>query len=261
MSIFEAFVLGLLQGLTEFLPVSSSGHIEIGKSLFGLHPRNELLFTIIVHGATVLSTIVVFRKDILNLFSGLAVSGGEQRTYIGKLLLSAVPVAIVGLFFEEEITRYFFGNIVLVGFMLCITGFILLLAAFQKSKSQSLSFSHSLIIGVAQVIAILPGISRSGTTISTALILGISREEAARFSFLMVLIPVLGANIRTIATSGWVEEGYQVMPLIVGFVTAFISGYIACKWMISIVRKGKLTYFAAYCFCVGIIALVSHFLA
>lgn len=260
MSNFEAFILGLLQGLTEFLPVSSSGHIEIGKALFNLHPRNELLFTVIVHGATVLSTLVVFWKDIMALLGGISQKKSPQNKYVAKILISAIPVTIVGLFFEKQISQYLFGNIVLVSIMLSITGVILLLATYLKSKSKELNYSNAFIIGLAQVIAIMPGISRSGATISSALLLGISREEATRFSFLMVLIPVIGANFLTLFTTEWLDQGIQVMPLLIGFVTAFISGYIACKWMIAIVKKGRLIYFSIYCFAISLIVLASHYL-
>jgi undecaprenyl-diphosphatase len=260
MTNFEAFILGVLQGLTEFLPISSSGHLEIGQALFGLHPGNELLFTVILHGATVLSTIVVFRKEIKFILSGISLKGNnEQSSYLIKLLISAIPIVIVGLLFESEIKTLFFGNIGIVGIMLLITGLILVFAHFNRSREKPIGYSHSIIIGLAQVVAILPGISRSGATISTALLLGISREEAARFSFLMVLLPIIGANAKIIFSGGWLEEGYSIQPLLIGFIAAFISGYIACKWMLSIVKSGKLLYFAIYCFILGMSALIFHY--
>ena len=259
MTNFEAFILGVLQGLTEFLPISSSGHLEIGKALFGLHPGNDLLFIVIVHGATVLSTMVVFRKEIKYILSGISSKGSDESSYVLKLLISAIPIGIIGLLFEREIRLFFFGNVGLVGIMLLVTGVTLVFAHFKSSKKRPLGYLHALIIGVSQVVAILPGISRSGATISTALLLGISREEAARFSFLMVLLPIIGANAKIIFSSGWLEDSYAIQPLVIGFLAAFISGYIACKWMLAIVKSGKLLYFAIYCFIVGFFALFFYY--
>lgn len=258
MSNFEAFVLGLLQGLTEFLPISSSGHIEIGKALFGDRLPNETLFTVVVHGATVLSTILVFRKEIISLIAGVfKFKWNDETIYISKIVVSMIPIGIVGLLFEDFIRESFFGNVMLVGFMLLITGLLLTFAHRVKTNGQrEVGFMDSLLIGLAQVVAILPGISRSGSTISAGLLLGVSREKAAQFSFLMVLAPIIGANLKTILSGEITAPNQAAMPLIIGFITAFISGYMACKWMISIVKRGKLIYFAYYCFLLGSISIL-----
>jgi len=262
MSNFEALVLGILQGLTEFIPISSSGHIEIGKALFGDKIRNEMLFTIVVHGATVLSTILVFRKDIGSLFVGLfKFKLNDETIYISKLAISAIPVAIVGLLYEDIIRETFFGSVMLVGFMLLITGLLLTFAHRVKNSSEKkIGFFDSFLIGISQVLAILPGISRSGATISAGLLLGASRENSARFSFLMVLVPIIGANIKTILSGEISQPNESVTPLILGFVAAFITGYAACKWMLKVVKKGKLIYFAYYCFIIGSLSIISQFI-
>ncbi len=257
MTDFEAFILGLIQGLTEFLPVSSSGHLEIGKYLFG-NLQESLNFTVAVHGATVLSTLVVFRKDIVRLLKGLfAFRVNDETIYIGKLLLSAVPVAILGVLFKDDIEALFEGRIHFVGGMLIFTGIILFTTLLVPAGKRKISWWHSLVIGVAQAVAVLPGVSRSGATIATGLLLGNERTEITRFSFLMVLLPVIGANFIEI-TSGDFSGPNSVgtLPLVIGFITAFISGLFACKWMLSLVKKGKLFYFALYCVLIGIVALL-----
>ncbi len=255
----EALILGLVQGLTEFLPVSSSGHLELGKAILNVNPEKSLMFTVLVHGATVLSTIVVFYKDIWRLLKGLfAFQWNEETSYIMKIIISMIPVAFLGFFFKEEVESFFSGNIRFVGSMLIVTAALLALTYFRKTNQRKVGFLDSILIGIAQAIAVLPGISRSGATISTGLVLGVKREFAARFSFLMVLIPILGANFKDLASgeiTGSAEVG--VMPLIVGFLAAFISGLFACKWMIKIVRKGKLIYFAIYCLIIGVIAIIA----
>lgn len=255
----EALILGLVQGLTEFLPVSSSGHLELGKAILNVNPEKSLMFTVLVHGATVLSTIVVFYKDIWRLLKGLfAFQWNEETSYIVKIIISMIPVAFLGFFFKEEVESFFSGNIRFVGSMLIVTAALLALTYFRKTNQRKVGFLDSILIGIAQAIAVLPGISRSGATISTGLVLGVKREFAARFSFLMVLIPILGANFKDLASgeiTGSAEVG--VMPLIVGFLAAFISGLFACKWMIKIVRKGKLIYFAIYCLIIGVIAIIA----
>ncbi len=257
MSALQALILGLIQGLTEFLPVSSSGHLEIGKYLLGDLPES-LNFTVAVHGATVLSILVVFRKDLFVLLKGLfAFRWNEETIYISKLLLSAIPVAIVGVLFKDEVEALFSGKIHFVGGMLLITGVLLFVTSLVPAGKRKISWMDSFVIGIAQAVAVLPGISRSGSTIVTALILGNDREEATRFSFLMVLLPVIGANLLEI-TSGEFSSGSAVgpTPLLIGFVAAFISGLFACKWMLSLVRKGKLWYFAVYCLIIGFLALI-----
>ncbi|WP_321289656.1 undecaprenyl-diphosphate phosphatase [uncultured Sunxiuqinia sp.] len=257
MDLLQAFLLGIIQGLTEFLPVSSSGHLEIGHALLGVKGDNNLLFAVVVHGATVLSTLVVFRKDILDLFKGLLAFKWNQETkYVSYLLLSAIPVLILGLLFKEKIESLFTGNLVFVGSMLLITACLLGFTYFAKSREKSIGWLDSLVIGIAQAMAVVPGISRSGSTIATGLLLGKKREDMARFSFLMVLIPIIGANFLDLVGGEMsAADSIGVLPLAVGFIAAFISGLLACKWMIKIVKQGKLIYFAAYCLIIGLIAI------
>jgi undecaprenyl-diphosphatase len=264
MSWIEAFILGLLQGLTEFLPVSSSGHLELGSALFGLqNPDEAFTFNILVHGATFLSVVVVFRKDILNLLiQVLQFKWNQETQFIAMLVVSAFPVAIIGLLFEEQIEAIFQGRIVFVGCMLLLTAVILFMTRYAPHRVTEMNFPRALLIGVAQTIAILPGISRSGATISTALLLGIERTKAVRFSFLMVLIPVFGANMLKIATLSSENEITitNTTPLIVGTLTAFLAGLAACKWMISIVAKGRIEFLSAYCLLAGLAAIIAGLL-
>lgn len=257
MNEFQALLLGILQGLTEFLPVSSSGHLEIGNALLGVKTSNNLLFTVFVHVATVLSTIVIFRKDILVLIIDLLkFQWNESTIYISKLVVSSIPVLILGLFFKEQIEQFFTGNLFFVGCMLLFTAGLLALTQFVKKGDGKITFFKAVIIGIAQAVAVLPGISRSGSTIATGLLLGAKKEEMARFSFLMVLIPILGAAFLDITSGEFVsDESIGIIPLLVGFAAAFISGLLACSWMIKIVKRGKLIYFAVYCSVVGLIAI------
>ena len=257
MNALQALLLGIIQGLTEFLPVSSSGHLEIGHTLLGVKGHNNLLFAVVVHGATVLSTLVVFRKDIISLFKGLfAFQWNDETKYVSYLLLSALPVVVLGLLFKEEIESMFVGNLVFVGIMLLVTASLLAFTYFAKSKEKNIGWLDSLIIGVAQAMAVVPGISRSGSTIATGLLLGKKKEDMARFSFLMVLIPILGANLLDVVGGDiTAENSIGILPLAVGFIAAFLSGLLACKWMIKIVKQGKLIYFAAYCLIIGLIAI------
>jgi len=257
MNEFQALLLGILQGLTEFLPVSSSGHLEIGHHLLGVTGHNNLLFAVVVHVATVLSTIVVFRKDIAELLKGLfAFKWNEPTIYVSKLIFSAIPVLVLGLFFKDEIEELFTGNLVLVGSALVFTSLLLGATHFAKSSDGKITFLKAFIIGIAQAVAVIPGISRSGSTIATGLLLKNRKEDIARFSFLMVLIPIIGAALLDIM-SGEVTSGDDIgiMPLLVGFVAAFVSGLLACSWMIKIVKRGKLIYFAIYCLIIGVIAI------
>jgi undecaprenyl-diphosphatase len=255
----EALILGLVQGLTEFLPVSSSGHLEIGKALLQIEARDNLTFSIVVHGATVLSILVVFFNDLKKLLTeSLTFRYNESSSYLLKILLSMVPVAIVGVFFKSEVEAFFTGNIVFVGAMLLITASLLTISYFIRPGSRKIGYLDALIIGIAQAFAVLPGISRSGATITTALFLGDKRVEAARFSFLMVILPIIAANFLDLM--GQESASADVVgwfPLLVGFVAAFVSGLIACRWMLSIVRKGKLLYFGLYCLVVGTIAIIA----
>lgn len=253
----SALILGIIQGLTEFLPVSSSGHLELGKEILNIEAKENLMFTIVVHGATVLSTIVVFRKDILQLFTeGIKFTNSPETHYILKLIVSMIPVVIIGLLFESEIEELFNGNLTLVGAMLILTAALLAVTHYAKEKSKDISYKNSIIIGIAQAIAIMPGISRSGTTIATGLILGIKKENVAKFSFLMVILPIIGANAKKILDGDLTSaETISIQALIIGFIAAFISGLLACKLMIKIVNQGKLIYFAIYCFIIGSIAI------
>lgn len=276
MNIWESIILGIIQGLTEFLPVSSSGHIELGKEILKVAVKDPLLFSVVVHAATALSTIVIYRKDIINLLADLlAFKWNDSAKFISYIVISMIPVGIVGVLFEEQIEDFFEGNIILVGAMLLITGFLLWFSANALSSDSKITPLKALIIGIAQAIAILPGISRSGATISTALILGIGRSQAARFSFLMVLPPILGATAlklkkyiditaenraSQIAGSGEIIESISPMVLGAGFLAAFIFGLIACSWMIKLVKNNNLNYFAVYCFIVGTGAIAYGFL-
>ncbi len=255
---FQSLILGILQGLTEFLPVSSSGHIELGKAILGANTEQGMMFTVVVHGATVLSTVVVFWKDILKLFGGLFKFKWNQETqYISLLLLSMIPTVIVGLLFEEQIEALFTGNILFVGLMLLVTASLLAFTFYAKNTVKSVNASKSIVIGLAQAVAILPGISRSGSTIATGLLLGIDKEKITKFSFLMVILPIIGANIYS-ALKGDISmsNSVDILPLVIGFFAAFISGLVACKLMIKIVKRGKLIYFAIYCSIVGVIAII-----
>ena len=257
MSWLEALILGILQGLTEFLPVSSSGHLELGKAILGIDAEHSLAFTVIVHGATVLSTIIVFRKDIWDLTRDLfKFQWNDSTRYIAKLLVSMIPVLFLGLFFKDQIESFFTGNTVFVGSMLIVTAILLALTYLSKFNTRKINFLDAVIIGIAQAVAVLPGISRSGATISTGLLLGNKREFITRFSFLMVLIPIIGANLKDIADGDMLAEGGVGIPaLLIGFFAAFIAGLFACKWMIGIVKKGNLIYFAVYCMIIGLIAI------
>lgn len=259
MEVIDAIILGIIQGLTEFLPVSSSGHLEIGKAILGDNsiPKESLLFTVVLHFATALSTIVVFRKDVWDILKGiLAFKWNEDLQFVSKIALSMIPAAFVGLFFEEEIEQLFGGNILLVGFMLIITALLLYLADKAKDTNKKVSFLNAFVIGVSQAIAILPGISRSGATISTSVLLGNDRSKAARFSFLMVVPLILGKIAKDILSGDLSYDSTNFTTLSVGFVAAFIAGLFACTWMIALVKKSKLTYFAIYCVIVGLIAII-----
>lgn len=258
MSVFQALILGLVQGLTEFLPVSSSGHLEIGNYLLKVENSENLTFTILVHAATVLSTIVVFRKDLKELFSGLfKFKWNSETRYISKLLVSAIPVAFVGLLFKEQVELLFTGNLILVGSSLIVTAGLIAFAHFKKeNQSGKIGLLHSFIIGISQALAVIPGISRSGATISTGLLLGNNRKEVARFSFLMVLIPILGAVFLDILKGDFTKEtSVGIMPLITGFLAAFLTGLVACKLMIKLVTRGNLIYFSIYCLIIALIAI------
>ncbi|MCF8378982.1 MAG: undecaprenyl-diphosphate phosphatase [Bacteroidales bacterium] len=258
MNIFEAIFLGLIQGLTEFLPVSSSGHLEIGQALLGTSYQNNLLFTVVVHGATMLSTVVVFYSEIKTLtIEGVNFKMNDSKKYLFLIFISMLPVLVVGLFFEDKIESFFGGDIHFVGAMLLVTAGLLSLTYFAKKEGvKEIRFLDAFLMGLAQALAVLPGISRAGATISTGVILGNKREDVARFSFLMVLIPIIGANILSLRDMGGMESSSEgIWVLVAGFISAFFSGLFACKWMIKLVKKGKLIYFAVYCVIIGSIAL------
>lgn len=261
MTWIEALILGIVQGLTEFLPVSSSGHLEIGKVILGVNTEKSMIFTVVVHGATVLSTVVVFRKDIGRLFKGLfSFKYNDETKYISKIGISMIPLLFLAFTFYEDIEMLFTGNMLIVGSMLLVTGLLLTFSYLVKKQVRKISYLDAFVIGIAQAFAVIPGISRSGATIATGLLLTNRKDELARFSFLMVLIPIISANIKDLVDgklSG--DTNVSILALVVGFIAAFTSGVIACKWMIGIVQKGKLIYFAIYCFFVGSIALVYYF--
>ncbi len=258
MEVIDAILLGIIQGLTEFLPVSSSGHLELGKAILGDNsvPKESLLFTVVLHFATALSTIVVFRKDIYDIIKGIfAFKWNEDTKFVAKIALSMIPAAIIGFTFESELSALFDGNIKLVGFMLIITALLLYLADKAKNTSKKVSFSNALVIGFSQAIAMLPGISRSGATISTSVLLGNDKTKAARFSFLMVVPLIFGKIAKDILSGDLTYDSQNFTALSIGFIAAFISGLFACTWMIALVKKSKLKYFAYYCVIVGLIAI------
>ena len=257
MNTWDALILGIVQGLTEFLPVSSSGHLELGKALLGDDslPQESLLFTVVLHAATALSTIVVFRKDVLQIVGGLFRLRESESVFSLKILISMVPAAMVGYFLDEEMELLFGGNVVFVGFMLLVTGLLLFLAGRAKNTDKSVSTLDAVLIGLSQAIAILPGISRSGATISTSVLLGVDRGRAARFSFLMVVPLILGKIAKDVLSGDLNADSMTSMPILVGFAAAFITGLLACTWMIQLVKRMKLHWFSYYCFVVGLIAI------
>ncbi|WP_299135468.1 undecaprenyl-diphosphate phosphatase [uncultured Tenacibaculum sp.] len=258
MDLLEAIILGIIQGLTEFLPVSSSGHLELAKAIFGdtSVPEESLTFTVVLHAATALSTLVIFRKEVLEIFQGLfQFKWNEQTKFSLKIVLSMIPAVIIGLLFEEQLESFFGGKILLVGCMLLVTAALLLLADKAKNTTKNVSFSNSIIIGISQAIAMLPGISRSGATISTSVLLGVDRTKAARFSFLMVVPLIFGKVAKDLLSGNINFQSSEALPLTAGFIAAFVSGLLACKWMISLVKKSKLSYFSLYCAIVGLLAI------
>ena len=258
MDVLDAIILGIIQGFTEFLPVSSSGHLELGKAILGDNsiPEESLLFTVILHFATALSTIVVFRKDIVQISTSLLqFSWNEETQFVSKIVISMLPAVVVGLLFEEELESFFGGNIAFVGFMLLVTALLLWLADRSKNTGKPVTFKNALIIGLSQAVAMLPGISRSGATISTSVLLGNDKSKAARFSFLMVIPLIFGKIAKDLLSGELTTEATNFTTLGIGFAAAFISGLIACTWMIKLVKKSKLSYFSIYCVVVGLLAI------
>lgn len=257
MSELESVILGFVQGLTEFLPVSSSGHLAIGKEILGINSDN-LGFEIVVHAATVTSTIVVFREEIWKLIRGfLKFRANEESTYIYKIIISMIPVFIIGIFFKDYVESIFGSGLLIVGICLLVTALLLTLSNYYKPKERELSYKSAFLIGVAQAIAVLPGLSRSGTTISTGLLLGVRKDQVAKFSFLMVLVPVLGEAFLELLTGNLSisSSGISATSLVLGFISAFIAGLLACKLMIALVSRAKLIGFAIYCAIAGMVCL------
>ncbi len=270
MNTFQALLMGLLQGLTEYLPVSSSGHLTIASTLFGIDGEENMLFTIMVHVATVLSTIVILGGEIWKIIKGMfgPLNAGAKglnclnpdQRYVLNILVSMIPIGIVGVFFKDQVEAIFGSGMTIVGICLLVTALLLTFSYYARPRErESISLGHAFIIGLAQAIAVLPGLSRSGSTIATGLMLGEKKSNMAQFSFLMVIPPILGEALLDVlkmvkGESLGAEIGW--MPLTVGFLAAFISGCVACKWMISIVKKGKLIYFAYYCAIAGVISLL-----
>ena len=260
MTWFEALILGLIQGLTEYLPVSSSGHLAIGSALFGIEGEENLAFTIIVHVATVLSTLVILWKEIEWIFKGLfKFQMNDETRYVINIIVSMIPIGIVGVFFKDKVEAIFGSGLLVVGFCLLVTALLLSFSYYYKPRQkEKISLKDAFIIGLSQACAVLPGLSRSGTTIVTGLLLGNSKEKLAQFSFLMVIPPILGEALLDAIKMMKGEDIAGDIPaisLIVGFLAAFVSGCVACKWMINIVKKGKLIYFAIYCAIAGAVTL------
>lgn len=256
MTWLEALVLGLIQGLTEFLPVSSSGHLQIFSELFGLQGEENLTFAVAVHAATVCSTIVVLRKEIWDLLQGFfRFAWNEETIYIAKIVLSMIPVAIVGVFFKDQVEALFGSGLLVVGVSLLLTACLLAFAYYARPRAKTkISFRDAFVIGIAQACAVLPGLSRSGSTIATGILLGNNKEKVAKFSFLMVLVPILGEAFLDLMKGDFSqgESGISMLSLTVGFIAAFVSGFLACSWMLNLVKKGKLIWFAVYCLVVGL---------
>ena len=263
MDIINAIILGIIQGLTEFLPVSSSGHLEIAKSILGEEKigKESMLMTVVLHFATALSTLIIFRKDLAEIFRGiLQFKNNDETRFSIKIILSMIPATLIGVFFNDKIEAFFGGELTLVGSMLIITGLLLFLAEKSKASSKKVGIKEAIFIGISQAIAILPGISRSGATISTGVLLGIDKEKAARFSFLMVVPLIFGKMIKDILGGNIQYESSTFLPLIIGFIFAFITGLVACKWMIKMVKNSALKYFAYYCFLIGGIVVAATFI-
>lgn len=265
MSWLEALILGIVQGLTEFLPVSSSGHLEIGHALLGTSGEENLTFAIIVHTATVLSTLVVLWREVAQLFKGTftTLRWNQEKDYVAKILVSMIPVFVVGMFFKDQVEAFFGNGLLLVGVCLLVTALLLALSEWLQKKRQGagheVGYKDAIIIGIAQACAVLPGLSRSGTTIATGLLCGVKKESVAQFSFLMVLIPILGEAFLSLMDllKGEAESSLDMLPAVVGFMAAFVTGCLACRFMIEIVRRQRLVWFALYCAIVGSVAIFS----
>ena len=270
----DALILGIVQGLSEYLPISSSGHLEIFREILGINLPNEdiLEFDVMLHAATVLSTLVVLWNEFFPLCRSFFTIKRDDNFYnVCKILISCIPVAVVGLFFKDTVESFFGGNLTTVGICLCITAALLAFAYFFRTKPEEtnkltgriyrprdITWLDAFVIGIAQSIAVLPGLSRSGTTIATGILLGDKREKVASFSFLMVIIPILGEtllNIKDMISEPAASSNVGMLPLTIGFIASFVVGCLACKWMLNIVKKGKLVWFAVYCVIMGIICI------
>lgn len=263
MSWFEALILGILQGLTEYLPVSSSGHLAIGSALFRIEGEENLTFTIVVHVATVLSTLVILWKEIDWIFKGLFKwQMNDETKYVLNIIVSMIPIGIVGVFFKDTVEEIFGSGLLIVGCMLILTAVLLTFSYYAKPRQkEKISIRDAFIIGIAQACAVMPGLSRSGSTIATGLLLGNKKESLAQFSFLMVIPPILGEalldGMKIMEDASSASADISTLSLVIGFMAAFISGCIACKWMINIVKKGKLIWFGIYCAIAGIITVIT----
>ena len=266
MTWFEALILGLVQGLTEYLPVSSSGHLAIGQALFGMNDgADNLMFTVAVHVATILSTIVILWSEIDWILKGLfKFKLNDETKYVLNIIVSMIPVGVVGLLFKDQVEEIFGSGLLVVGCCLLITAALLTFSYYAKPRQKEhISMKDAFIIGLAQAVAVFPGVSRSGSTIATGLMLGNKKESLAQFSFLMVIPPILGEallDVMKMVKGEDVMGGIDTLPLVVGFVAAFLAGCVACKWMINIVKRGKLIYFGIYCAIVGVVTIICSLL-
>lgn len=259
----QALILGIIQGLTEYLPVSSSGHLAIGAALFGLEGEENLMFTVAVHVATVLATLVILWREISKILKGLfQLKANDETRYVANILVSMIPVGIVGLFFKDYVEDIFGSGLLIVGCCLLLTASLLIFSYYAKPRQKEhISMKDAFIIGLAQAAAVLPGLSRSGSTIATGLLLGNKKEKLAQFSFLMVIPPILGEALLDVLKIVKGEEVFgsiEPLPLCIGFVAAFLSGCLACKWMLDIVKRGKLIYFGIYCAVIGTVIILSN---
>ena len=265
MSWLEALILGIVQGLTEFLPVSSSGHLEIGQALLGTSGEDNLTFAVIVHAATVLSTLVVLWREVAKLFAGTftTLRWNAEKDYVAKILVSMIPVFIIGMFFKDQVESFFGNGLLLVGICLLITALLLALSEWLQKRRQTagheVGYKDAIIIGLAQACAVLPGLSRSGTTIATGLLCGVKKESVAQFSFLMVLIPILGEAFLDLLKllKGEITSDLSVAAAAAGFCAAFVTGCLACRFMLEVVRRQRLIWFAVYCAIVGSVAIIA----
>ena len=266
MTWIEALFLGLIQGFTEYLPVSSSGHLAIGQALFGMNDgADNLMFTVAIHVATILSTIVILWSEIDWILKGLfKFKLNDETKYVLNIIVSMIPVGVVGLLFKDQVEEFFGSGLLLVGCCLLITAALLTFSYYAKPRQKEhISMKDAFIIGLAQAVAVLPGVSRSGSTIATGLMLGNKKESLAQFSFLMVIPPILGEallDVMKMIKGEDVMGGIEALPLMVGFVSAFLAGCVACKWMINIVKRGKLIYFGVYCAIIGVITIICSLL-